>query len=94
MPYVPRRAPSGLVDPSTLPRAPVTTTERPKVPFHGNSQQETKSASSKKGTKMVGKLSMRDWDVDPAKVFKSFFTNEVNFDEHSGLVSYRKPGTR
>jgi hypothetical protein len=72
----------------------VTTTERPKVPFHGNSQQEAKSASSKKGTKMIGKLSMRDWDVDPAKVFKSFFTNEVNFDEHSGLVSYRKPSTR
>jgi hypothetical protein len=43
---------------------------------------------------MIGKLNMRDWDVDPVKVFKSFFANEVHLDEHSGLVSHRKPGTR
>jgi len=36
---------------------------------------------------MVGKLSMKDWDVDPMRVLKHLLNKEMVADEHSGLVS-------
>ena len=36
---------------------------------------------------MVGKLSMKDWDVDPMRVLKQLTGKEMVSDEHSGMVS-------
>ena len=94
MPYIPRRAPGGLPDLSTLPKAPARTTAvKPAVPYHGSREDEQKKLP-RKGTKLIDKLSMREWDVDPLKVYKTLFSKEVHVDEHSGLVSDRKPGSR
>ena len=40
-----------------------------------------------RGNKMVGKLSMKDWNVDPMRVIKHLLGKEMNADEHSGMVS-------
>jgi len=45
------------------------------------------------GSQMVGKLSMKDWDVDPLRVMKHLFNKEFTADEHSGLVSGPRGGT-
>jgi hypothetical protein len=39
-----------------------------------------------RGNRMVGKLSMKDWDVDPLRVMKHL-GKEMVADEHSGMVS-------
>lgn len=94
MPHIPRSmAPSGLVDPSTVPRAPRRTTKRkPDVPYMGSGKGESKPVAQKVTRKnpMIQRLSMRDWDVDPLRVMKLMMDKEVKADEHSGLVSTTK----
>ena len=91
MPHIPRSlAPSGLVDPSTVPRAPrkATTQKKPPVPYMGSGDGETDPARRMRtGNKMIGKLSMKDWDVDPVRILKMLTDREIKPDEHSGLVS-------
>lgn len=94
MPHIPRSmAPSGLVDPATVPRAPrrAPLKAKPTVPYMGSGDGETNPVSRMRtGNQMVEKLSMKNWDVDPLRVMKHLFDKEVKADEHSGLVS----GTR
>ena len=83
-------APSGLVDPSTVPRAPrkSPTKAKPPVPYMGSGEGEVNPVSRMRtGNNMVGKLSMKDWDVDPLRVMKHLSDKEYKADEHSGLVS-------
>ena len=91
MPHIPRSmAPSGLVDPSTVPRAarkaPGKT--KPPVPYMGSGKGEINPTSKlTQKNPLVKKLSMKDWDVDPLQVLKHLSDKEYKVDEHSGLVS-------
>lgn len=53
----------------------------------GSGKGEVDPAARLRGNKMVGKLSMKDWDVDPLRVMKQIFNKEMMADEHSGMVS-------
>jgi len=88
MPHIPRSmAPSGMIDPSTVPRAPIKNT-KPPVPYMGSSTGEvTPTGKTRKSTQMVGKLSMKDWDVSPMKVMQHLYGKELKADEYSGMVS-------
>ena len=91
MAYAPRSmAPSGMIDPATVPRAPLrTTNDKPPVPYLGSGKSEAnpleKVTDGKK--KMVERVNMRDWDVDPVRVYKHLTDKELAVDEHSRLVS-------
>ena len=91
MPPVPRSlAPSGMIDPATVPRAPLRhTADKPPVPYLGSGKSEAnpleKITDGKK--KMVERVNMRDWDVDPVRVYKHLTDKELVVDEHSRLVS-------
>ena len=91
MPHIPRSmAPSGLVDPATVPRAPrrPVTQQKPPVPYLGSGKGEVDPANRlRSGNKMVGKLNMMTWDVDPLRVLGHLSGKEMKADEHSGMVS-------
>lgn len=91
MPHIPRSmAPSGMIDPATVPRAPrrPVTQKKPPVPYMGSGDGEVNPNSRlRTGNKMVGKLSMKDWDVDPLRILKQLHGKEIKVDEHSGMVS-------
>jgi len=89
MPHIPRRlAPTGQLGAIDAPRAaPRSTQSKPPVPYMGSGSGEVNPVSRKmRGNKMVGKLSMKDWDVDPLRVLKHL-GKEMTADEHSGVVS-------
>lgn len=85
-------APSGLINPDSVPRAPVrTTAEKPPVPYMGSGQAEANPLEKLGGRKkLLGRISMEDWDVDPLKVLKHLTGKELAVDEYSRLVS--EPG--
>jgi hypothetical protein len=91
MPHIPRSmAPSGLIDPASLPRAPrrPATQQKPPVPYLGSGNGEVNPTSRlRTGNQMVGKLSMKNWDVDPMKIIKQLHGKEFKVDEYSGMVS-------
>ena len=91
MPHIPRSmAPSGMIDPSTVPRAPVrqTTRTKPPVPYMGSSPGEiAPTERMRQGNQLVDKLSMKNWEVDPMKIIKQLSDKEVKSDEYSGMVS-------
>lgn len=83
-------APSGMIDPATVPRAPVrTTNDKPPVPYLGSGKSEANPLEKvREGRKkLVERLNMQDWDVDPVKVYKHLTDKELTVDEHSRLVS-------
>jgi len=91
MPYIPRSiAPvSGLgLDFNTVPKAPASSSGVPKpaVPLKSASSSFVAPRAAQKNP-LTGKLSMRDWDVDPLRVMKQILGKEYKADEHSGLVS-------
>jgi hypothetical protein len=47
----------------------------------------TPTGKTRKSTQMVGKLSMKDWDVSPMKVMQHLYGKELKADEYSGMVS-------
>jgi len=84
MPYIPRSmAPSGLTDPSLVPRSSKKSTKKSAVPYQG----KPKDPQKERGNPMTNKLSMKDWDVDPMKVLNQITGKEHAADEHSGMVS-------
>ena len=88
MPYIPRSiAPSGMIDPATVPRAPRSVAAKPPVAYTvgGKDNPTTKSDSGRQ--KMVNRLTMVDWDVEPVKVYKQLTDKELDIDEHSRMVS-------
>ena len=91
MPHIPRSmAPSGMIDPATTPRAPrkAPLAQKPSVPYAGSGKGEANPSSKiRSGNQLVDKLSMKDWDVDPIKIMKHLTQQEVETDEHSGIVS-------
>lgn len=94
MAYIPRSmAPSGRVDPATVPRAPLrTVSDKPPVPYLGSGKSEANPLEKIRGgkNKMVERLNMQEWDVDPVKVYKHMTEKELDVDEHSRLVSPRR----
>jgi hypothetical protein len=90
MPYVPRSiAPlTGLaVDFNTVPKAQSQPTSKATVPYRPTRTEASRSGV-KKSNPLNGKLSLKDWDVDPLKVMKQILGKEYKADEHSGLVSH------
>jgi len=90
MPHIPRSiAPTGQLGAINAPRAePRKSLSKPPVPYMGSGRGEVDPISSKlRGNKMVGKLSMKEWDVDPMRVLKQLTGKEMVSDEHSGMVS-------
>ncbi len=90
MPHIPRTlAPSGLTNSDGVPRAPLrTTAEKPPVPYMGSGDGEANPADRKQERKkLLGRISMEDWDVDPLKVYQYMTGKELAVDEHSRLVS-------
>lgn len=89
MPHIPRSiSPTGQLGPIDAPRAePRKAISKPPVPYMGSGKGEVDPASRLRGNKMVGKLSMKDWDVDPMRVLKQITGKEMVSDEHSGMVS-------
>jgi hypothetical protein len=94
MPYIPRSiAPSGMIDPATVPRAPLrSVAAKPPVAYAGGDKSKVDStAKSDSGRrKMLNRLSMTDWDIDPVKVYKQLTDKELDIDEHSRMVSTRR----
>ena len=88
MPHIPRSmAPSGQVDFSAIPRAPKSTAKKATVPLRSQKPAVSPKRRSGNGIKLVQKLSMRDWDVDPIRVLGHLTGKEVTADEFSGMVS-------
>jgi hypothetical protein len=90
MPHIPRSlAPSGLVNPDTVPRAPLrSTADKPPLPYMGSGKSEANPLDKVFGKKkMIGRINMEDWDVDPLKIYKNLTGKELAVDEHSRLVS-------
>ena len=90
MPYIPRKlAPSGLINSDMVPRAPLkSTADKPPLPYLGSGKGEANPAAGSPGKeKMISRLSMRDWDVDPVKVLKLLTNKELTIDEYSRMVS-------
>lgn len=88
MPHIPRRiAPTGKLGGFDIPRAePKSSQAKPPVPYKAN-----KAGKKPQSNRLVQRLSMGDWDVDPLKVLKHL-GQEVTVDEHSRMVSNsRKP---
>lgn len=85
MPHIPRRYAStqGISpDLTTIPRqAPRPT--KPPVPYHGSSPGES-APELKSRDDMVPKLSIRNWNMDPARIFKALFGKEAERDEYTG----------
>jgi hypothetical protein len=88
MPHIPRTlAPSTLINPDSVPRAPLrTAATKPPTPYTSGTRTKTTSKSAKQ-PKLVGKLNMQKWDVDPLKVFQQLTGKELAVDEYSRLVS-------
>ncbi len=90
MPHIPRSMPPadlGIL--GSVPKAPRTSKKKSTVPYNGPSTpKKMPDSSSAKRTKLVQKLSMRDWDVDPLRIINQVTQEENKADEHSGLVSY------
>lgn len=82
-------APSGLINPDSVPRAPVrSTADKPPVPYMGSGQSESNPLDKVLGRKkLIGRISMEKWDVDPLRVLKHLIGKELAVDEHSRLVS-------
>ena len=89
MPHIPRSmAPSGQIDFGAVPRAPKSSTKKATVPLKApSSNRSTPKRPSGRGVKLVQKLSMRDWDVDPLRVLNHLTGKEITADEFSGVVS-------
>lgn len=90
MPHIPRTlAPSGL-NAAGLPRSPVrSTTDKPPTPYAGSGKSEANPVDRilSKKNRLIERLSMEKWDVDPVKVYKHLTGKELAIDEHSRLVS-------
>ena len=83
MPYIPRTlAPTSSIDPSMVPRAPITE-RKAQVPLNNDNAK----IYSRKTNPFMSKLNMYKWDVDPLKVYKQLTKKDLNVDEHTGLVS-------
>lgn len=74
MPYIPR---DHL---AALPRQPLATTaEKPPVPYMGSGANEANPLDRILGKKrMIERLSLEDWDVDPARIFTCLFGDKAN----------------
>jgi hypothetical protein len=88
MPYIPRNSPLDTqVTPGMVPRAPVNPiAAKPPLPYLGSGKNEA-PAGAKKNNKLVSRLNMKDWDVDPLKVLKMLTGEEMQVDEYSRMVS-------
>jgi len=90
MPYIPRTlAPSSLINPDSVPRAPARSSGgKPPLPYMGSGQSEANPLDKSSGhNKLTGRISMEKWDVDPLKVLKQLTGKELIVDEYSRLVS-------
>jgi len=89
MPHIPRRlAPTGQLGAFEAPRAaPRKAQSKPPVPYMGSGRGEVDPVKKLRGNKLVGKLSMKDWDIDPMRIINHLLGKEMVADEHSGMVS-------
>ena len=88
MPHIPRSlAPSNLpLNLPEAPRAPKSQNVKPQVPYRPASNTH-QNMGVKSGNSLVTKLSMKDWDFSPLKVYQLLTNKEAKSDEYSGLVS-------
>ena len=88
MPYIPRSlAPSNLpLNLPAAPKAPKSQTTKPQVPYRPDPDTH-QNMGVKSRNSLVSKLSMKDWDFSPLKVYQLLTNKEAKSDEYSGLVS-------
>lgn len=92
MPHIPRSiAPSSLVDPASVPRAPARSTAvKPAVSFAGTGETPASKKPGRVRNQLMGKLSMKNWDVSSLQIIQQLVDKGVTADEHSGMVSRAK----
>lgn len=74
------------LNPNNLPKAPLRDDrQRIDVPYAGN--RAGIGGYENPQNKLLQKLSMKRWDVDPLKVYKLMTNKELILDEYSRLVS-------
>lgn len=88
MPHIPRSmAPSNLpLHLPEVPKAPKTQVTKPQVPYRPEPANQ-QGIGVKSRNSLVSKLSMKDWDFSPLKVYQLLTNKEAKSDEYSGLVS-------
>lgn len=76
----------------TVPRAPLRSAlPKATVP---QAVSESPPTRTRRGLKLIARLNMQNWDVDPLRVYGHLTGKELDVDEHSRLVSATKSATR
>lgn len=76
----------------TVPRAPLRSAlSKATLP---QAASESEPARSGRKIKLIDRLNLQNWDMDPLRVYSHLTGKELDVDEHSRLVSGTKPATR
>lgn len=88
MPYIPRTNATTAINAAGAPREPLrSTADKPPIPYLGSGKSEKNPLDNIIGRKkMLSRLDMSKWDVDPLQVLKSITGKEFVVDDYNRLV--------